>query len=120
MLIPKEYIDEIGDRNFKRGEGVALLQGSELRFIKIPMVRNMEKMQQICIDALTREESPVEGGGEAASPQTVGIVLPMHFTGSITLNILLINTTVFIKCKCLVSHLMYADTPSALIWQSLA
>lgn len=44
-----------GDRNFKRGEGVALLQGSELRFIKIPMVRNMEKMQQICIDALTRE-----------------------------------------------------------------
>ena len=100
MLIPKEYIDEIGDRNFKRGEGVALLQGSELRFIKIPMVRNMEKMQQICIDALTREESPVEGGGEAASPQTVGIVLPMHFTGSITLNILLINTTVFIKCRC--------------------
>ena len=62
MLIPKEYIDEIGDRNFKRGEGVALLQGSELRFIKIPMVRDMEKMQQICIDALTREESPVEGG----------------------------------------------------------
>mgnify|MGYP000843644521 FL=1 len=72
MLIPKEYINEIGDRNFKRGEGVALLQGSELRFIKIPMVRDMEKMQQICIDALTREESPVEGGGEAASPQTVG------------------------------------------------
>ena len=36
------------------------------------MVRDMEKMQQICIDALTREESPVEGGGEAASPQTVG------------------------------------------------
>ena len=66
------YIDEIGDRNFKRGEGVALLQGSELHYIKIPMVRDMEKMQQICIDALTREESPVEGGGEAASPQTVG------------------------------------------------
>ena len=72
MLIPKEYIDEIGDRAFKRGEGVALLQGSELRFIKIPMVRDMEKMQKICIDALTREESPVEGSGEAASPQTVG------------------------------------------------
>lgn len=72
MLIPKEYIDEIGDRAFKRGEGVALLQGSELRFIKIPMVRDMEKMQKVCIDALTREESPVEGGGVAASPQTVG------------------------------------------------
>lgn len=49
-----------------------MLQGSELRFIKIPMVRDMEKMQKICIDALTREESPVEGGGEAANPQTVG------------------------------------------------
>lgn len=54
MLIPKEYIDKIGDRVFKRGEGVALLQGSELRFIKIPMVRDMEKMQKVCIDALTR------------------------------------------------------------------
>lgn len=72
MLIPKEYIDEIGDRAFKRGEGVALLQGSELRFIKIPMIRDMEKMQKVCIDALTREESPVEGSGEAACPQTVG------------------------------------------------
>ena len=58
MLIPKEYIDEIGDRNFKRGEGVALLQGSEMRFIKIPMVRDMEKMQQICIDALVFNVEP--------------------------------------------------------------
>lgn len=68
MLIPKEYINAIGDRAFKMGEGVALLQGSEMRFIKIPMVRDIKKMQKICIDALTREESLVEGGGEAASP----------------------------------------------------
>ncbi len=54
MLIPNEYIERIGDRRFKRGEGVALLQGSELYFIKIPMVRDMEKMQNACIDALTR------------------------------------------------------------------
>ena len=53
-----------------------MLQGSELRFIKIPMVRDMGKMQQTCIDALTRKESPVDGGGEAASRQTVGLVLP--------------------------------------------
>lgn len=72
MLIPKEYIDEIGDRVFKRGEGVALLQGSELHFIKIPMVRDMGKMQEVCIDALTREESPALCGGEAASTGTVG------------------------------------------------
>lgn len=76
MLIPKEYIDEIGNRVFKRGEGVALLQGTDMRYIKIPMVKDEVKMQQVCIDALTREESPVEGGGEAASPQTVGLVLP--------------------------------------------
>lgn len=55
MLIPKEYIEKIGDREFKRGEGVVLLQGSELHFIKIPMVRDVEKMQKACIDALTRE-----------------------------------------------------------------
>ena len=76
MLIPKEYIDEIGDRAFKRGEGVALLQGSELHFIKIPMVRDMEKMQKICIDALTREGSSALCGGEAASTGAVGLVLP--------------------------------------------
>lgn len=76
MVIPKDYIDDIGDRVFKQGEGIALLQGANLRYIKIPMVRDETKIQQICIDALTREESHVEGGGEAASPQTVGIVLP--------------------------------------------
>ncbi len=54
MLIPKEYIDCIGDRKFGVGEGVVLLQGSQLHFIKVPMVRNVEKMQQVCIDALTR------------------------------------------------------------------
>lgn len=54
MLIPKEYIDCIGDRKFGIGEGVVLLQGSQLHFIKVPMVRNIEKMQQVCIDALTR------------------------------------------------------------------
>ena len=75
MLIPKEYIDEIGDRAFKRGEGVALLQGSELHFIKIPMVRDMEKMQKICIDVLTREGSSAMCGGEAASTGSVGLVL---------------------------------------------
>lgn len=55
MLIPKDFIEDIGDRKFGRGEGVVLLQGSELRYIKIPMVRDMNKLQETCIDALTRE-----------------------------------------------------------------
>lgn len=54
MLIPKEYIDEIGDREFGVGEGVILLQGARLRFVKIPMVRDMEKMKTICMEALTK------------------------------------------------------------------
>lgn len=54
MLIPKEYIDAIGERKFGVGEGVVLLQGSQLRFIKIPMVRDVDRMKQVCIDALTK------------------------------------------------------------------
>lgn len=54
MLIPKEYIECIGDRHFGVGEGIVLLQGSQLRFIKVPMVRNLDAMQQLCIDALSR------------------------------------------------------------------
>lgn len=54
MLIPKEYIDRIGDRQFKTGEGIVLLQSSEMHYIKIPMIRDEKKMQEICIDALIR------------------------------------------------------------------
>ena len=54
MLIPKEYIDAIGERKFGVGEGIALLQGSQLHFIKIPKVRDTKRMKQICIDALTK------------------------------------------------------------------
>jgi hypothetical protein len=53
MLIPKEYIDEIGDRDFDVGEGIVLLQGSRLGFVKVPIVRNSERMKQIYIDAIT-------------------------------------------------------------------
>ena len=54
MLIPKEYIDKIGNRQFKTGEGIVLLQGSEMHYIKVPAIRDEKKMQEICIDALTR------------------------------------------------------------------
>ena len=54
MLIPKEYIDAIGERKFGVGEGIVLLQGSQLRFIKIPVVRDVDRMKQVCVDALTK------------------------------------------------------------------
>ncbi len=53
MLIPKDYIDMIEDRQFGLGEGVLLLQGSELHFIKIPVVKDVEKMQEICVKSLS-------------------------------------------------------------------
>ncbi|MFR5666012.1 MAG: hypothetical protein ACLTL7_15695 [Enterocloster bolteae] len=54
MLLPKELIEQIGSREFHTGEGVMLWQGSKLYFIKVPVIRNEGKMNQICIDALTR------------------------------------------------------------------
>ena len=53
MLIPTEYIDKIGDRKFKTGEGIILLQGSVLRFIKVPIIQNVDRMREICIKALS-------------------------------------------------------------------
>lgn len=54
MLMPKELIDKVGNREFHTGGGVMLWQGSELKFIKVPVIRDEEKMKAICIDALTR------------------------------------------------------------------
>lgn len=54
MLMPKELIDKVGNREFHTGEGVMLWQGSELHFIKVPVIRDEEKMKAICIEALTR------------------------------------------------------------------
>ena len=55
MLLPKKYIDQIGERQFGLGEGVVMLNDSKMRYIKVPRISNEEKMKQACIDALTRE-----------------------------------------------------------------
>lgn len=52
MLLP-DHMEQVKDRQFDRGEGVLLLQGSRLGFIKIPTVADMEKMREICKNALT-------------------------------------------------------------------
>lgn len=51
MLLP-DFMDEVKGRQFGRGEGVALLQGSELHYIKVPVVRNAHRMEGISIQAL--------------------------------------------------------------------
>lgn len=55
MLMPKELIDKVENREFHTGEGVMLWQGSELRFIKVPVIRDEDKMKAICIGALMRQ-----------------------------------------------------------------
>ncbi len=54
MMLPKEYIERLVERKFNRGEGVVLLQGSKLEYIKIPTVRDEESMHNICLEALTK------------------------------------------------------------------
>lgn len=48
MLLP-DFMDEVKGRRFKRGEGVVVLQGSELHFIKVPEVRDAEKLRSLCL-----------------------------------------------------------------------
>lgn len=51
MLLP-DHMELVKGRQFGRGEGVALLQGSELHFIKVGAVSNPRRMEEICIKAL--------------------------------------------------------------------
>lgn len=53
MVASQEVIEEIGGRKFKTGEGILILQGAELHFIKIPMVKEIQAMQEICAKALS-------------------------------------------------------------------
>ena len=55
MLLP-DHMERVKGRQFGRGEGVALLQGSELHFIKVGAVSNPRRMEQICIKALGGKE----------------------------------------------------------------
>lgn len=51
MLIP-DFLEEVKGRRFGRGEGVVVFQGSELRFIKVGVVNNPQRMEEISIKAL--------------------------------------------------------------------
>lgn len=54
MLLP-DHMEQTKGRQFDRGEGVVLLQGSTLRYIKVPTVRDESRMRQVCLEALSRE-----------------------------------------------------------------
>lgn len=59
MLLPsKEYIDPLLNQKFSKGEGVLLLnrKGVEQRLIKVPTVRNIDNMKQLCLSGLQNSE----------------------------------------------------------------
>ncbi|MDR0912328.1 MAG: hypothetical protein LBM96_07000 [Methanobrevibacter sp.] len=60
MLMP-DYLEQIKGQEFNRGEGVVLLQGIELNFIKIGQMSDIERVKKICIEALSKSIK----GGEA-------------------------------------------------------
>ena len=59
MLLP-DHMEQVKERQFRRGEGVVLLQGSELHFLKVPTVRNDANLRQICTETLSHPRPPCE------------------------------------------------------------
>lgn len=53
MLLP-DFREEVQGRKFGRGEGVVLLQGSELRYIKVPTIQDSSRVKELCAAALNR------------------------------------------------------------------
>lgn len=64
MLMP-DHLEQIKNKVFKRGEGAVLLQSSELHFIKIGQVNDIESMKKICIEALSK---PIRDGEAKREP----------------------------------------------------
>jgi len=52
MLMP-DFMEQVKCRVFGQGEGIVLLQGSQLRFVKVGTVQDSERMRQICVKALS-------------------------------------------------------------------
>ncbi len=52
MLMP-DHIEMVEEKEFQKGEGTLLLQGSKLHFIKIPTIQNENRIQELCIKALS-------------------------------------------------------------------
>lgn len=52
MLMP-EFAEKMKGRSFGRGEGTLLLQGSELHFVKVPMIKDLDRLQELCKEALS-------------------------------------------------------------------
>jgi len=52
MLMP-DHMEQLKGRQFGIGEGAALLQGSELHFIKVGLPQDSSRMRELCVSALS-------------------------------------------------------------------
>lgn len=52
MLLP-DFMEQVKGRAFGQGEGVVLLQGSQLHSIKVGTVQNSERLRQLCVKVLS-------------------------------------------------------------------
>ena len=59
MLMP-DFKGAVEGRQFSRGEGVVLLQGAELHYLKVPLVQNEKRLERLCITALGSRRPPCE------------------------------------------------------------
>lgn len=59
MLLP-DHMEQVKGRQFHRGEGVVLLQGSKLCYLKVPTLTNEEHLWQLCMTALDPHRPPCE------------------------------------------------------------
>ena len=48
-----EYMDEVKGRKFRRGEGSVWLERSGLHYIKVPQMRDIEAINDVCVGALS-------------------------------------------------------------------
>ena len=52
-MMMKEFKDEILNKRFRVGEGVVMTQGAEIKFFKVPLIKNERKMKELWVKALS-------------------------------------------------------------------
>lgn len=86
-LFAGEHLENLAfEENYhpSAGQGLILIDGQELQPLQIPYINDKKRLCLLLqklyserrVQHKNEEESPVEGGGEAASPHAVGLVLP--------------------------------------------
>lgn len=65
-MVAPDFLDKIRGKHFERGEGIVVEQGAKLHFVIMPIARNMDKVRELCIAALSKCPAPREAQGAEA------------------------------------------------------